>query len=85
MKVFVVTILAISILGCTDATISRIGAFGDSAHVQCFSGEKLIYDGRSTGRVSNSENSDGYYFRDASDGVLREVSGNCIVSYGEVK
>lgn len=70
-----------SLLGCTDAELSRWGALGDAAHVQCYSGGVLIYDGVSTGKVANSEGSDGYEFRDAKDQKLKQVSGDCVLTY----
>ncbi len=76
-----ITLLALTITGCTDASWGRMSALGNSAKVKCYSGELLIYEGESTGKVKNSEQSDGYYFVDKADGKLKEVSGNCIVEY----
>lgn len=78
-----IAILALLVVtaGCTDATIGKLSAYGGSAKIECYSAEKLIYSGNSTGKVSNSESSDGYYFVDSNDGLLKEVSGNCIVTY----
>jgi len=71
------------VTGCTDATRGKLFAYGGKASIKCYSGAKLIYEGRSTGKVSSSEQSDGYYFVDAADGKLKEVSGNCIITYIE--
>ena len=71
-----------TLAGCTDAQIGKLKALGSSAEITCYSGTKMIFDGRSTGKVSSSEHSDGYYFTDAKDGKLREVSGNCVITYG---
>lgn len=65
----------------TDASWSKLESLGNPAHVTCYSGGKLIYDGYSTGKVSSESNSDGYYFRDKKDGLLKEVSGNCVITY----
>ncbi len=35
----------------------------------------------STGKVESSDSSDGYFFVDAKDNKLKEVSGNCIITY----
>lgn len=35
----------------------------------------------STGKVSSEQDSDGYYFTDAKDKRLKEVSGNCVIQY----
>jgi hypothetical protein len=82
MKVYaLIAVLGISLVGCTDAQMGKFSALGGSAKVDCYSGERLIYSGESTGKVSNSESSDGYYFIDKSDNKLKEVSGNCIITY----
>jgi len=67
--------------GCTDAARGKLSAYCGSASVKCYSGTKLIYDGKSTGKVKSSSSSDGYYFIDASDNKLKEVSGNCVITY----
>lgn len=69
--------------GCTDAERAKYGGLGKSAHVKCWSGAVVIYDGYSTGKVSSERQSDGYFFRDRADGKLREVSGNCVIEYGD--
>jgi len=67
--------------GCTDAKWGKFQALGGKAHVQCFSGGILIYEGRSTGKVISEANSDGYNFIDAKSKKLMEVSGECIITY----
>lgn len=82
MKVLgVVLLVCCSLTACTDAQKGKLSALGGSAVVTCYSGDKLIFQGESTGKVSNSAQSDGYYFIDKSDGKLKEVSGNCVVVY----
>jgi hypothetical protein len=71
------------LLGCTDAAFSKLTNFGGSATVRCYSGGTLIYEGKSTGKVISEAQSDGYAFRDAADRKLKEVSGDCIIDYGE--
>ena len=75
--------LAILVIGCSDATMGKLTSTltGKGADIKCYSGDKLIYEGRSTGKVSSEAQSDGYFFRDAKDNQLKEVSGNCIISY----
>jgi len=51
------------------------------AYVKCYSGGKLIFDSESDGKVFSEEGSDGYVFIDKKDGKLKEVSGDCIISY----
>lgn len=67
--------------GCTDAQRGKIAALGSSASVKCYSGGVLIYDGRSTGKVSSESNSDGYNFVDRETGYTKEVSGDCDITY----
>ena len=71
----------LSFAGCSDAAWGKLGAYGDSAHITCYSGGKLIYDGESTGKVISESSSDGYFFKDKKDGKLKEVSGNCVIAY----
>lgn len=75
------TLSFILLCGCTDGDIGKLSAYGGSANVKCYSADKLIYEGDSTGKVSSSQDSDGYYFVDSSDRKLKEVSGNCVITY----
>jgi len=81
MKSFILVVIALTFIGCTDAAKGKISAYGGTATVVCYSGERLIYSGESTGKVSNSAESDGYYFIDKADNKLKEVSGNCVITY----
>ena len=79
-KLFIVgAVLAAS---CTDTQMSELSAYGDPANVTCYSGGVVVFEGRSTGKVSSSTSSDGYLFRDASTRRLTEVSGDCVLQYG---
>lgn len=79
-----VMFLAAVLTGCTDAQRAKLGALGDPAHIVCYSGGQKIYEGNSTGKVSSGwmAQTDGYYFNDARDNKLKEVSGDCVVTYG---
>lgn len=84
MKIKPALILLTSLVllsGCTDAGLAKIANLGNSARITCWSGDTVIYDGESTGKVVSEQNSDGYFFKDAKDGNLKEVSGNCIIVY----
>lgn len=72
---------AVLLTGCTDGYTGKLKAFGGSALVRCYSAEFLIYEGHSTGKITSSSQSDGYYFIDKADGKLKEVSGNCVITY----
>ena len=90
-------ILAATMLsGCTDAMFSKISTIGSKAEVKCYSGSRLIFWGISTGKVSNEENSDGFFARwrvkevagqwdqvDVGQTLPASVSGNCIIIYEE--
>lgn len=84
--IFVVAIaftLIVLLSGCSDAERSKMTnrLAGEEASVKCYSGDLLIYDGVSTGKISTEQSSDGYYFREKSSGDLVEVSGNCVIRY----
>lgn len=72
-------ITAILLSSCTDATVSSFVAFGSAAEVTCYSGGKVTYQGRSTGRVSTVHQSDGWEFKDAATGKFVRVSGDCVI------
>lgn len=71
-----------ALAGCTDATWSKIDAYGEPGRVTCYSGGTLRFDDFSTGKIMNSESSDGYYFRSRSTDKLVETSGDCTIQYG---
>lgn len=81
MKNLIIIGLTLFAVSCTDAEISKITSLGSGADVKCYSGGVIIYDGRSTGKIRSEEHSDGYFFKDAKDGRLKEVSGNCVIQY----
>ena len=87
-------IAAILFTGCTDAMFSKISTLGSRAEVKCYSGDTMIFWGQSTGKVSNEENSDGYFARwlvkgvngrwshaNVGDTLAASVSGNCVIIY----
>jgi hypothetical protein len=88
-------IVALEVLsGCTDARWDQYAALGNRAEVKCYSGEKLIFHGYSTGKIINEQNSDGYFARwdviavdgewkhiDITKPVSAGVSGNCTIIY----
>lgn len=82
MKKVIIALAAVAALtACTDGMMGKVKAYGGSATVECYSGTLLIFKGESTGKVSSQEQSDGYYFVDKADGKLKEVSGNCVITY----
>lgn len=76
----VIALAILNTLGCTDTERASLAALGNAHHVVCYSGEKVIYEGNSTGRVQSPKESDGWQFEDAKTHLLTEVSGNCVIT-----
>lgn len=74
-----ITLSMLALAGCTNAEWSQLTSLGSPADIICYSGGKVIYQGRSTGKVSTESGSDGWFFQDASDNRLVRVSGQCVV------
>jgi hypothetical protein len=72
------TLTAIVMVSCTDASRSKIGGYGDTYKVTVIGGDTTIVF-HSTGKVLSEEKSDGYYFTNADNNKLVEVSGNVII------
>jgi hypothetical protein len=80
-KLLLGSALLFSVLSCTDAQQAKIGGYGDRFKVEMLNCDGTItHSWISSGKVSNSENSDGYYFNDEKTGTLIEVSGNVIIT-----
>ena len=73
-------ILLLLLLSGCDATIGKLTSIGSTADIICYSGDKLILETESTGKVV-SENGSGYYFKDKKDGRMTEVDAACIIKY----
>lgn len=80
MRYLIISFIVL-LTACTDAKIGKFKALGAAGHVKCYSGDTLIYEGDSTGKISNSHESDGYYFIDKVTKSMVEVSGNCVIHY----
>ena len=70
--------LMASMVSCTDASISKMGGYGDTFTIKVL-GPDTVITYHSTGKVISEEKSDGYYFTNATNGKLVEVSGNIII------
>ncbi len=79
MKKLFLVLLVLAACGCTDTDKASIGAFGSAGVISCYSGGKLIYSGKSTGRIQTVSNSDGWEFKDADTGKFIRVSGDCLI------
>ncbi len=80
MRILIIS-LVVLLSACTDAKVGKFKSLGASGHVKCYSGDTVIYDGYSTGKISSSQESDGYYFIDKATNAMVEVSGNCVINY----
>ena len=82
MKTIGILLVMVGLAGCGAAERAQLFAIGSDATVKCYSGETVIYEGKSNGKVESPQSSDGYVFMDASTKKLTEVSGNCVITYG---
>lgn len=78
-RILLAFISAIALFGCTDANIASVSAIGRPAHIKCYSGNIVIFEGDSTGRISTVQNSDGWEFMDAKTNKFVRVSGPCVI------
>ncbi len=80
-KVLLVGIVSVAslLVGCTDAELGKLNSYGFKKEVTCYSGERLIYKGVSSGKVASESSSDGYYFTPVGSDLSVEVSGNCTI------
>ena len=79
-KIFLAIIALLFISACTDSAKGRFGAYGDSAQVNCYSGGKEIYSGKSTGKVSLSKGGFAKFTEQGSQKYI-EIHADCIVKY----
>ena len=78
VMLFALLTLMATMVSCTDAEKSKLGGYGDTFTVKVL-GPDTIITYHSTGKVISEEKSDGYYFTNAANGKLVEVSGNIII------
>jgi hypothetical protein len=69
----------LSLVGCTDAEMARLGAYGNEHTVTLYSGGKPVREWTSTGKVKSEQNSDGYFFEDKATGRLVRVTGDLVI------
>ena len=84
LSLFAIILLSL-VTACSSLQTNMSRTFADwlnrEAYIKCYSGGKLIFDSESDGKVFSEEGSDGYVFIDKKDGKLKEVSGDCVISY----
>lgn len=80
MKKTIITFLILSVvlISCTDAQFSKATGLNHKFTVKVL-GPDTVITYHSTGKVSNENGSDGYYFTNAATGKLMEVSGTVII------
>lgn len=73
-----------SVTGCTSTFENAterlaLNYTNQSAHIRCYSGGTLIYSNSSIGKVTDSPDSDGFFWKDENGFV--ETNANCIFTY----
>lgn len=76
----------VALTGCTSTLQNKIernviNYSNRSAQILCYSGGQLIYQGKSIGKVTDDEDSDGFFWRDKEGFV--EMNADCIFRYSE--
>lgn len=69
----------LSLCACTDAEYGNLTSFGEPAIIDCYSGGKRVYHGRTMGQLQSQHGSDGWYFIEVGGSHLVRVSGQCII------
>jgi hypothetical protein len=81
MKKLIHVFLIGVLFSCTDASMSKIGGYGDKFKVEMLNCDGTVArEWLSSGKVQSEENSDGYYFMDSKTGKLIEVTGRIIIT-----
>ena len=87
MKKLIKTTAALSALiallvvgGCTDAARARLGSYGDSGEIKCYSAGILIYEGKSTGKINANNHISGFEFKDADTNRFVRIHADCVVN-----
>ena len=71
---------------CTQAQRAQYEYVGESAAITCYTADgHIIYQGHSTGLVTNESNSDGWEWIDSNTKSMVEVTGTCLFIYGAVE
>lgn len=65
--------------GCSDAKMKQFTTIGSQAEIVCYSAGKEIYKGKSIGKVSTEEHSDGWFFEEEGTYLLIRISADCII------
>lgn len=79
MKYIIIAIASIALMSCTDAQKAQWTTIGNAGNIICYSGGHIIYQGRSTGKISTEHGSDGWFFKETGTDSLVRVSGDCVI------
>jgi hypothetical protein len=77
-------IVGLSTTSCSSL-VNDVERFGfnitnQSAEVTCYSGGQVILKTKTKGKVTDSPDSDGFYFQ-SQDSVFYETTGDCVFKY----
>lgn len=73
--------IALTMIGCTDATKAKFGGLGDEFKIEMLNCDGTVArEWISTGKVQSEANSDGYYFMDKATGKLIEITGRLVIT-----
>jgi hypothetical protein len=79
-KLIVILVIFLFISACTDSTKGRLGAYGEAAQINCYSGGKEIYNGKSTGKAKLTKGGFVKFTEQGSDKYI-EIVADCVVKY----
>ena len=74
-------VVALILISCNEAAGDGTISSGSSSQIQCYSGGVSIYSGTADGDISTDATTGAYIFKDASDGKLKSVRGDCVIVY----
>lgn len=77
---YLLLLLCLFSVGCTDAEISQFQSFGSEHSIELYSGGEKVREWTSTGKVLSEENSDGYFFCDKATQKLVRVTGDLVIT-----
>jgi hypothetical protein len=78
-RILAALILMCAVVGCKDADIAQYKSLSRPHKITLYSGGIAVKTYYSTGNVSNSGNSDGWYFENKETGKLVEVAGTIVI------
>jgi hypothetical protein len=78
-RILATFVLMCAVVGCKDATRAQYNALGRPHKITVYSSGVAVKTYYSTGNVSNSGNSDGWYFENKETGKLVEVAGTIVI------